>query len=151
MARLQSLPNAKALAGARQSLAEVGGRDWWKQRCGSLSHGMAKRVALAQALLGGPQLLLLDEPTAGLDPRVAYELRRIIRERKGRSTIVISSHNLHELEELCDAAAFLDRGRLVACASMSGLPAADEEIRILVGAGTRPGIGAGMGPVLVSR
>ncbi len=151
MARLQNLPNAKALAGARQSLAEVGGQDWWKQRCGSLSHGMAKRVALAQALLGGPQLLLLDEPTAGLDPRVAYELRRIIRERKGRSTIVISSHNLHELEELCDAAAILDRGRLVACASMSELTAANEEIRILVAAGTRRGMEPGRVPVQVLR
>jgi len=151
MARLQNLPKNEALAGARKALAEVGGQDWWKQRCGSLSHGMAKRVALAQALLGGPQLLLLDEPTAGLDPRVAYDLRRIIRERKGRSTIVISSHNLHELEELCDAAAILDRGRLVACASMSELTAANEEIRILVAAGTRRGTEPGRVPVRALR
>jgi ABC-2 type transport system ATP-binding protein len=151
MARLQNLPKAEALAGARQALAEVGGQDWWKQRCGSLSHGMAKRVALAQALLGGPQLLLLDEPTAGLDPRVAYDLRRIIRERKGRSTIVISSHNLRELEELCDAAAILDRGRLVACASMIELTAANEEIRILVAPGTRRGTEPGRVPVQALR
>jgi ABC-2 type transport system ATP-binding protein len=143
MARLQNLPKNNALAGAHQALAEVGGQDWWRQRCGSLSHGMTKRVALAQALLGAPQLLLLDEPTAGLDPRVAHDLRQTIKDRKGRSTIVISSHNLHELEELCDAAAILDRGRLVACASMSELTAANEEIHVLVATGTRRGTAPG--------
>jgi ABC-2 type transport system ATP-binding protein len=151
MGRLQDLPKSQALAGAQQALAEVGGQDWWRQRCGSLSHGMAKRVALAQALLGTPQLLLLDEPTAGLDPRVAYELRQIIKDKKRRSTIVISSHNLHELEELCDAAAILDRGRLVACASMSELTAANEEIRVSVAPGTRRGTVPGQVPVQALR
>jgi ABC-type multidrug transport system ATPase subunit len=151
MARLQDLPKNEALAGAHDALAEVGGQAWWKQRCGSLSHGMAKRVALAQAFLGKPQLLLLDEPTAGLDPRVAYELRQIIKYRKGRTTIVISSHNLHELEELCDAAAILDRGRLVACGSMSELTAANEEIRVLVAPGTRRGAEPGRVPVQALR
>ena len=151
MARLQDLPKSQALAAAHQALAEVGGQDWWRQRCGSLSHGMAKRVALAQALLGMPQLLLLDEPTAGLDPRVAYELRQIIKDKKRRSTIVISSHNLHELEELCDDAAILDCGRLVACASMSELTAANEEIRVSVAPGTRRGTVPGQVPVQALR
>src|SRR5205807_3379512 len=112
LARLQNLPARKVVETARRALAEVEGIDWWKQRCGSLSHGMAKRVALAQAFLGDPDLVLLDEPTAGLDPRVAWEIRQLIKARKGRSTIIISSHNLRELEEICDAAAILDRGRL---------------------------------------
>ena len=58
--------------------------------------------------------MLLDEPTAGLDPRVAYEMRQLVKAKKGRATIIISSHNLQELEEICDAAAILDRGHLVA-------------------------------------
>jgi ABC-2 type transport system ATP-binding protein len=143
MARLQDLPPAKALEAARGALDDVDGRAWWDQRCGSLSHGMAKRVALAQAFLGEPELVLLDEPTAGLDPRVAWEMRQLIRAKKGsrggRCTIVISSHNLQELEEICDGAAILDRGRLVASGSMSELTAANEEVRFQVGAGTRRG------------
>jgi ABC-2 type transport system ATP-binding protein len=114
MARLQDVPKTKAVECARQALDEVDGRDWWAQRCGSLSHGMGKRVALAQAFLGQPDVVLLDEPTAGLDPRVAWEVRRIIKAKKGRLAIVISSHNLQELEEICDSAGILDHGKLVA-------------------------------------
>ena len=137
MARLQDIPSDKAEAAAREVLAEVDGKDWWGQRCGSLSHGMAKRVALAQALLGEPEVILLDEPTAGLDPRVAYEVRQIIKARKGRATIVISSHNLQELEEICDAAAILDRGRVVAAGSMSELTASSEEVHVKLARATK--------------
>jgi ABC-2 type transport system ATP-binding protein len=137
MARLQDIPSNKAEDAARAVLAEVDGKDWWKQRCGSLSHGMAKRVALAQALLGEPEVILLDEPTAGLDPRVAYEVRQIIKTRKGRATIVISSHNLQELEEICDAAAILDRGRVVAAGSMSELTASSEEVHVKLARATK--------------
>jgi len=139
MARLQDLPRGKAEEAARTALAEVEGKDWWGQRCGSLSHGMAKRVALAQAFLGEPDLVLLDEPTAGLDPRVAWEMRQLIKAKKGRCTIVISSHNLQELEEICDAAAILDRGRVVAAGTMAELTAANEEVRVKLARGTRRG------------
>jgi ABC-2 type transport system ATP-binding protein len=137
LARLQDLPRTKATEAARQALAEVEGADWWRQRCGNLSHGMAKRVALAQAFLGDPDVVLLDEPTAGLDPRVAWEMRQLIKARKGRTTIVISSHNLQELEEICDAAAILDRGRVVAAGRMTELTAANDEVRVKVAPGTR--------------
>ncbi len=144
MGRLQGLPAAAALEKARQALAEVEGADWWTQRCGALSHGMAKRVALAQAFLGSPDVVLLDEPTAGLDPRVAYEMRQLVKAKRGRAAIVISSHNLQELEEICDAAAILDRGRVVAQGTMGELTAANAEIRVKVKAGTRRGTGPGL-------
>src|SRR5580658_1187682 len=129
MARLQGMPARKAAGVARDALNEVDGRAWWNVKCGALSHGMAKRVQLAQALLGDPDVVLLDEPTAGLDPRIAYEVRQLIKSRKGRydarsCTIVISSHNLQELEEICDGAAILDRGHLVGFGPMSDLTAA---------------------------
>jgi ABC-type multidrug transport system ATPase subunit len=157
MARLQDLPHPKALAAAHTALDDVDGGAWWDQRCGSLSHGMAKRVALAQAFLGDPDLVLLDEPTAGLDPRVAWEMRQLIRARArkgsgdGRCTIVISSHNLQELEEICDGAAILDRGRLVASGSMAELTAANEEVRFQLGTGTRRGTDPGQVPLAPLR
>ena len=148
MARLQGIPASKARELARQALAEVEGGDWWNQKCGSLSHGMAKRVALAQAFLGAPDVVLLDEPTAGLDPRVAFEMRQLVKAKRGRSTIIISSHNLQELEEICDAAAILDRGRVVALGTMAELTAQNEEIRIKVRAGTRRGSQPGQVPMV---
>lgn len=138
MAQLQDVPPDRVEAEAREVLEEVEGKDWWKLRCGQLSHGMAKRVQLAQALLGDPEIVLLDEPTAGLDPRVAYEVRQLIKRRKGRCTLVVSSHNLQELEEICDAACILDRGRVVASGSITELTAASEEVRIKLGAGPTP-------------
>ncbi|HXX66755.1 MAG TPA: ABC transporter ATP-binding protein [Polyangiaceae bacterium] len=151
MARLQDLPPRQAAAFAREALDLVGGSAWWRQRCSSLSHGMAKRVALAQAFLGEPDLVLLDEPTAGLDPRAMWEIRQIVKAKRGARTIVVSSHNLHELEEICDAAAILDRGRVVASGSMTELTAAHEEIRVKVPAGTLRGSKPGQVPVQALR
>ena len=102
----------------------------------ALSHGMAKRVALAQALLGRPPLVLLDEPTAGLDPRIAHQVRQLILGMRGLQTVVVSSHNLQELEQLCDAAAILDRGRLVQAGSLAELTQQAAEFRVQVAQGT---------------
>jgi len=78
-----------------------------------LSHGMARRMAVAQAFLGSPELVLLDEPLNGLDPREAARARDMIRGRHGRQTIVISSHNLADIEAVCDTVAFIEKGRRV--------------------------------------
>jgi ABC-2 type transport system ATP-binding protein len=137
-ALLQNIPKDKVEAEIREVLAEVDGKDWYDLRCGSLSHGMAKRVALAQALLGDPDVVLLDEPTAGLDPKVAYEVRQLIKGRKKRCTMIISSHNLAELEEVCDAAVILDRGRVIATGSIAELTASTEEVHFKLG---RPPVG----------
>jgi len=143
MGRLQGLSSAKAISAARDSLREVGGLDWWEMRCGTLSHGMAKRVSLAQALLDDPDVVLLDEPTAGLDPRVAYEVRQLVKKLKGKCTVVISSHNLQELEEVCDAAAILDHGKLIASGTIAELTAASEEIHVRVGRAPKAQVAAG--------
>ncbi|MFQ5654979.1 MAG: AAA family ATPase, partial [Planctomycetota bacterium] len=83
-----------------------------------LSHGMVKRLGVAQAFLGDPELILLDEPTSGLDPRNARQIRDLIAGLRVTSTIVISSHNLAELQDLCDRVAILDHGRVVASGTM---------------------------------
>lgn len=79
----------------------------------SLSHGMRKRVAIAQALIGKPKLVLLDEPTAGLDPENARNIRQQISSLSDSTTFVISSHNLQELERLCETVLLLERGQLL--------------------------------------
>ncbi len=76
----------------------------------TLSHGMAKRVLIAQALIGNPQLILLDEPTAGLDPLNTRNIRTVIQEQSPSTTFIISSHNLEELDRLCRRVLLLDSG-----------------------------------------
>ena len=84
-----------------------------RRRIGVLSKGFQQRVSLAQALLHEPPLLVVDEPTVGLDPRQQLELRRILQGLGGRHTLVLCTHQLREAEACCDRVALLDRGRLV--------------------------------------
>ena len=73
-----------------------------------------------------------------MDPRIAFEIRQLIKKRKGACSLVISSHNLHELEEICDAAAILDHGNVVAAGTMEELTAAAKEFRVQVRKGPLP-------------
>lgn len=81
------------------------------------SHGMRQRLALAQALLPDPELIILDEPTEGLDPAGIHEMRSLIRDLRSRHglTVILSSHLLYEVEQLCDRVAILHRGSLAFC------------------------------------
>jgi ABC-type multidrug transport system ATPase subunit len=135
-ARLSGL--AKPEQEARAVLDRVQLPETWNVPCGALSHGMAKRVAMAQAILGSPPVIFLDEPTAGLDPKIAASVRGLIRELKGKHTVVVSSHNLQELEELCDATAILDKGKLVSAATMAEMTGAAAEFRVQIAAGAIP-------------
>jgi ABC-2 type transport system ATP-binding protein len=130
--RLTGWDAARARREALAALEQTGMSAWARTRGGALSHGMAKRVGLAQAFLGDPELVLLDEPTAGLDPVAAAQVRELVRSLRGRRTVVISSHNLHELEELCDHAAILNHGKVVQAGPMSALTAADSQVRFVL-------------------
>jgi ABC-2 type transport system ATP-binding protein len=86
------------------------------------SHGMRQRLGIAQALLGRPDLLILDEPTNGLDPQQMYEMRQLIRGLAERgTTVLLSSHLLGEVEQVCTHAAIMDRGRLIATGTVADL------------------------------
>ena len=112
-ARLQGVPEPQRTADIAALLAWVHLDERRQSPVRTLSHGMNRRLSIAQAFLGTPELVLLDEPLNGLDPREAARVRELIRDRRGRQTIVISSHNLSDIEILCDAVAFVERGRLV--------------------------------------
>ena len=77
-----------------------------------LSKGYRQRVGLAQALLGDPQLLILDEPTTGLDPNQLVEIRALIRELGKERTVILSTHIMQEVREMCDRVVILDHGQI---------------------------------------
>lgn len=114
LARLQGIRRREAHAEAERVLSLVRLGDKAGKRIGSLSHGMRRRVAVASALVGSPELVLLDEPTAGLDPVQSASLREALDQIRGITTLVVSSHNLDELERLCDWVVMVDKGRCLA-------------------------------------
>ncbi|RME28761.1 MAG: ABC transporter ATP-binding protein [Deltaproteobacteria bacterium] len=126
--RLQGLSTSMARRAADRLLDEVDLADRAGQRIGQLSHGMRRRVAVAQALIGDPELVLLDEPTSGLDPHLVVRMRALLRTRRGRCTIVVSSHILAELEATCDHVIFMERGRCTAAGSMAELTGRSRQV-----------------------
>lgn len=112
-ARLQGMSNAESRLDVHRVLEQVDLLDSINSKPSDLSHGMRKRIAIAQALLGSPQLILLDEPTAGIDPPNAKMIRDLIRAQSSNITFLVSSHNLDELERLCGLVVYLEKGQLV--------------------------------------
>ncbi len=90
---------------------------------GKLSKGMRQRVGIAQAIVHNPEVLILDEPTIGLDPKQIIEVRQLIRELGGEHTVILSTHILSEVEQICSRVLIINKGRIVAEDSPSGLAA----------------------------
>jgi ABC-2 type transport system ATP-binding protein len=111
-ARLQDMAKPQATLEASRVLEAVALTEVAQEKPVALSHGMAKRVAIAQALIGTPNLILLDEPTAGLDPVNVRTVRTIIAEHSLKTTFIISSHDLAELDRLCQRILLLEKGVL---------------------------------------
>ena len=112
-AKLQGFSPTEATEEAQTALESVDLLDKAEEVPDSLSHGMRKRASLAQAFIGNPELILLDEPTAGLDPVTTHKVRELVLRKAVDRTIVISSHNLAELQETCNSVAILNEGKLV--------------------------------------
>jgi ABC-type multidrug transport system ATPase subunit len=138
LGRLQGMDLATAEREATRVLGLVDLGELAERRAGALSHGQVKRVGVAQAFLGSPDLILLDEPTAGLDPRHAHDLRALIRGQRGAQTIVVSSHNLQELEAICDEAAFMEKGVTIESGNVAHLTAQDAEFFVQLAPGPEP-------------
>jgi len=108
--------------GLDDALAIAGLGDDLSRKVKTYSHGMKQRLGIAQSLLGKPKVLVLDEPTNGLDPGEMREMRRLLRSLAGTGvTTLLSTHLLSEVEQVCTHAVVMDRGRLLAAASVSEL------------------------------
>ena len=123
LARLQGLSADAAKTSARKVLEHVNLADRAKASIRSLSHGMRKRLMAAQCFLGEPDLILLDEPMNGLDPEEAVRLRNLILVRRETCTVVVSSHNLADLEKFCTHIAFVRDGKVTKVAPLKELTA----------------------------
>ena len=126
--RLQGLTAVAARRSVRETLAAVNLTERAHSRMRTLSHGMRKRAMVAQCFVGRPEVVLLDEPLNGLDPVEADRLRRFILSQRGRQTIVISSHNLEDIERLCTHVAFIDKGRVTRMDSVASITHATDRI-----------------------
>jgi ABC-2 type transport system ATP-binding protein len=122
-------------AAIREAVRFVGLEDRLHDRVRTYSHGMRQRLALAQALVPAPDVVLLDEPAEGLDPVAIAAMHRLILglKRERNVTVVIASHLLAEVEEICDRVAILDRGRLVFEGRWDETSADPRRVRLRVG------------------
>jgi len=116
MAELSGLPPSAAMERAHESLFYVGLGEARYRKMETFSLGMKQRVKLAQALVHAPKLVILDEPTNGLDPPARHKMIRLIKEiaESGEVRLILSSHLLGDVEESCDAALVLKQGRIAA-------------------------------------
>lgn len=116
-AELKGVKKADRPAQVQSAARRTGLEDVLPRLIRSLSKGYRQRVGVAQALLGSPQLIILDEPTVGLDPAQVIEIRNLIRELGKAHTVILSSHILSEVQAVCQQVLILSKGRLVAVGS----------------------------------
>ena len=122
-ARIKGVARADRKARVNTVMERTRVADMAARHCAKLSKGYRQRVGLAQALLHNPEVLILDEPTAGLDPKQIIETRRLIKELGGDHTVILSTHILPEVSQTCNRIVIINKGRVVAVDSPENLTA----------------------------
>ena len=123
VAKIKGVPAKERTARIAQVMKRTYVDDMARRACGKLSKGYRQRVGLAQAIIHNPDVLILDEPTAGLDPKQIIETRRLIKELAGDHTIVLSTHILPEVAQTCQRVVIINKGRVVAIDTPDNLTA----------------------------
>ena len=119
-----------------ESVSEKTGlSDVLDRKIGNLSKGYRQRVGFAQALCGSPEVIILDEPTAGLDPRQSSEMRGLIRQLAGEHTVLFSSHILSEVQSICDRVLILHHGKMICDSAMDALQGGERRLRAVIACG----------------
>ncbi len=125
---IKHVPGAKKTAHIGDVCDLVGIADMRGRLIRNLSKGYKQRVGLAQALIGNPEVLILDEPTVGLDPRQIIEIRKLIKDLGKDHTVILSSHILPEVADVCERVIIIDKGRIVAQDTLENLSSNVNEI-----------------------
>ena len=123
VAELKKVPHAQRKEQVLRAARRTGLEKVLPRLIRSLSKGYKQRVGIAQALLGSPKIIILDEPTVGLDPAQVIEMRKLIRELGQAHTVILSSHILSEVQAVCQQVLILSKGRLAASGSLQELTA----------------------------
>jgi len=123
VAAIKGVPRRERKSRVQTVMGRTGIDDMANRHCGKLSKGYKQRVGLAQALLHNPEVLILDEPTAGLDVKHIIETRQLIKDLGGDHTVILSSHILSEVSQTCQRVVIINRGRVVAVDTPDNLTA----------------------------
>ena len=149
VARIKAVPRREIKSRVDNVMKKTWVADMANRHCAKLSKGYKQRVGLAQAIIHNPDVLVLDEPTAGLDPKQIIETRQLIRELAGTHTIVLSTHILPEVSQTCQRVVIISKGRVVAVDTPDNLTARlrGSETMFLQVAGPVDAIGATLSSV----
>ncbi len=120
-AKLKGVPSEELEVSVERALKKTSLESVKDRMIGNLSKGFRQRVGLAQALVSDPEVLILDEPTVGLDPKQVAEMRNLIKELKGQHTIILSTHILSEVQASCDKVIIINNGKIIAEDNLAGL------------------------------
>lgn len=126
VARIKGVPRARRAAAVDHALEVTATSEVAGQPLGTLSRGFKQRVAIAQALVHDPEVVVLDEPTIGLDPKQIIEIRQLIKSLANDRTVILSTHILPEVTQLCDKVVIISRGRIVLEETVDSLAAGED-------------------------
>lgn len=129
-ARLQGMDKSAANEEISRLLTLLNNADYADKKPETMSYGQRKRMGITQTFIGKPQLILLDEPTAGLDPVAAAEVRQVIQDFSKQTTFIISSHNLYEIQDICSRIIIMDKGHVKMNTTISKLSQESDSLYI---------------------